>query len=72
MIRLKRFVGTQFYPGCGCSDERLCDDTETSMAEIVKRSFRNEPIPEYNQNEMYDYDDETISHTVVGLYCGGH
>lgn len=69
-MRIKRFNHGTLLGGDFRSNE--CDDTQTAMSEIVKRFFNNEPIPNYNQEEVYDYVDETITHTVVHLDENGN
>ena len=54
MFRLKKFYGSQALNGYSIVTNNVSDD-ETSMSEIVKRFFNNEPIPQDMQDKNYEY-----------------
>lgn len=54
MFRLNQFYGTQKTVGFSSITDNVSDD-QTSMSEIVKRFFHNEPIPEDMQEKSFEY-----------------
>lgn len=57
MLRFQKYYGSQSLVGF-CSLENNISDDETSMREIVKRFFNNEPIPEDLMEKNYEYGSE--------------
>lgn len=54
MLRFQKYFGSQSLVGFYSPEDKISDD-ETSMREIVKRFFNNEPIPEDLQEKNYEY-----------------
>lgn len=54
MLRFQKYYGSQSLVGFYSLEDNISDD-ETSMREIVKRFFNNEPIPEDMQEKNYEY-----------------
>lgn len=54
-LRLARYSGSQEL--ASASFENTASDDVTNMSEIVKRFFNNEPIPQMNEEEVYQYED---------------
>lgn len=57
MLRFQKYYGSQPIVGFYSLEDNISDD-ETSMREIVKRFFNNEPIPEDLQTKNYEYGNE--------------
>lgn len=56
MLRLTKYYGKQEIIGSRQLENSASDDV-TSMAEIVKRFFNNEPIPQTQEQENWQYED---------------
>lgn len=57
MLRFQKYYCSQSFVGFYSLEDNISDD-ETSMCEIVKRFFNNEPIPEDLQEKNYEYGNE--------------